>query len=54
MGAPLNDAPLLRVERAAVVAFGVPSYGCHVNGWTRRDGEMHIWLAKRALSKPTY
>ena len=54
LGAPLNSPPLLRIERAAVVSFGVPSYGCHVNGFTRKNGEVYIWLAKRALSKPTY
>ena len=55
LGAPLDSPPLLRIERAAVVSFGVPSYGCHVNGYTRKkDGSISIWLAKRALSKPTY
>ena len=41
LGAPLNSPPLLRIERAAVVSFGVPSYGCHVNGFTRKNGE--VW-----------
>ena len=54
LGAPLNSPPLLRIERAAVVSFGVTSYGCHVNGFTRKNGDVYVWLAKRALSKPTY
>ena len=32
----------------------MPSRCCHVNGFTRKNGEVYIWLAKRALSKPTY
>ena len=58
VGAPIDAAPLLRIERAAVVAFGIPSYGCHVTGYVddpQRPGvPASVWLAKRALSKPTY
>jgi len=55
LGDALTAPPLLRLERAAVVAFGVPSFGCHINGFVvDKDGETLVWLAKRALSKPTY
>ena len=33
LGDALTAPPLLRLERAAVVAFGVPSFGCHINGF---------------------
>ncbi|KAH8070184.1 adenylate kinase [Aureococcus anophagefferens] len=48
--------PLLRMERAAVVAFGVVSYGCHVSGYVAGDDgrPAAVWVATRALSKPTY
>ena len=52
--------PLLRLERAAMIYFGVPSYGVHVNGWVRNPDEPSngrpwaMWVAKRSLSKATY
>ena len=51
--APLRSPPLLRIERPRSCLISV-RYGCHVNGFTRKNGEVYIWLAKRALSKPTY
>ena len=55
LGAPLSGAPLFRVERAAVVVFGLATVGCHVNGYVAgADGAPEaVWLARRALSKPT-
>lgn len=55
-GRGLAAAPLLRMERAAVVAFGVVSYGCHVSGYVAGDDgrPAAVWVATRALSKPTY
>eukprot|EP00293_Proteomonas_sulcata_P007039 CAMPEP_0184300134 /NCGR_PEP_ID=MMETSP1049-20130417/10612_1 /TAXON_ID=77928 /ORGANISM="Proteomonas sulcata, Strain CCMP704" /LENGTH=525 /DNA_ID=CAMNT_0026610777 /DNA_START=29 /DNA_END=1606 /DNA_ORIENTATION=+ len=47
---------LLRMERAAMIYFGVPSFGIHVNGWVAgEDGRpSHIWIGKRSMSKATY
>ena len=49
--------PLLRLERGAMIHFGVPSYGIHVNGYVA-NSETHrpefIWVAKRSMSKATY
>ncbi len=42
---------LLRVERAATRHFGMMAYGAHLNGFTRRDGEPCLWIARRAASK---
>jgi 8-oxo-dGTP pyrophosphatase MutT (NUDIX family) len=42
---------LLRIERAATRPFGMMAYGAHLNGFTRRDGRMHLWIARRAPSK---
>jgi hypothetical protein len=53
-------APLLRVERGAVVPFGVVRYGVHVNGWVRDPSQPYnptpvaMWVATRAHSKATY
>nr|XP_003216756.2 PREDICTED: nudix hydrolase 20, chloroplastic [Anolis carolinensis] len=48
------DPPLFSMERAATPLFGVKCYGAHLNGYTWRNGQMHMWLARRALNKPTY
>ncbi|KAG8129749.1 hypothetical protein E2320_016459 [Naja naja] len=42
------------MERAATPLLGVKCYGAHLNGYTWRNDEMHMWLARRALNKPTY
>ena len=49
-GAP----PLLRLERAALPAFGVQAHGVHLNGFVRRPDGLHMWIARRARDKPTY
>jgi len=51
-----GEAPLLRMERAAMIYFGIPSYGVHVNGFVRDPAtrRVYYWVAKRSLSKPTY
>lgn len=45
--------PVMLLERAAVPFFGVTAYGVHVNGFTRSDGRMRMWVGKRAMTKPT-
>jgi len=53
-------APVLRMERAAMIYFGVPSYAVHVNGWVRdpenpsSDLPWAMWVATRSMSKATY
>ena len=66
---PLSDGwvgskglpPPLRLERGAMIHFGVPSYGIHVNGWVRNPDSAGddprpwaLWVAKRSMSKSTY
>jgi len=52
--------PALRMERAAMIYFGVPSHGVHVNGWVRDPDEpasdvpFAMWVATRSMSKATY
>ncbi len=46
--------PLLLIERAATSTFGVRKYGVHLNGLTWRNGELHIWVARRSYQSPTY
>lgn len=42
---------LLRIERAATRHFGMMAYGAHLNGFTRRAREPHLWIARRAATK---
>jgi 8-oxo-dGTP pyrophosphatase MutT (NUDIX family) len=42
---------LMRVERAASRYFGFVCYGAHLNGFTRRGGTMHAWIARRSAGK---
>uniref|UniRef100_A0A8D0DLH0 Nudix hydrolase domain-containing protein n=1 Tax=Salvator merianae TaxID=96440 RepID=A0A8D0DLH0_SALMN len=48
------DTPLFSMERAATPLLGVKRYGAHLNGYTWKNGQMYMWLARRALNKPTY
>ncbi|XP_053156694.1 uncharacterized protein LOC128346924 isoform X2 [Hemicordylus capensis] len=48
------DTPLFSMERAATPLLGIKRYGAHLNGYTWQNGQMCMWLARRALNKPTY
>lgn len=38
------------VDRGAVTAFGLISYGIHVNGWVPNVGEPDLWIGTRSMS----
>jgi 8-oxo-dGTP pyrophosphatase MutT (NUDIX family) len=38
------------VDRGAVAAFGLRSYGIHVNGWVPGDDEPDLWIGTRSMS----
>ena len=42
---------LFRIERAATRAFGFVAYAAHMNGFVRREGRDHAWIARRAANK---
>ena len=42
---------LLRIERAASRHFGIMAYGAHLNGFVRRGGMAHVWIARRSPDK---
>jgi 8-oxo-dGTP pyrophosphatase MutT (NUDIX family) len=42
---------LFRIERAATRHFGMMAYGAHLNGFTKRKGEVHLWIARRSPDK---
>lgn len=37
-----EGAPLVRLERAAMIYFGVPSFGVHLNGFVKATGKMYV------------
>ena len=46
------DGPVLaRIDRGALPSFGIQAAGVHVNGLVERDGELHMWVARRAMDK---
>lgn len=47
--------PYFKLERAMCPLFGVVMYGVHINGFVRTlDGEIKLWVPRRAANKPTY
>ncbi|KAF2750194.1 thiamine pyrophosphokinase-related protein-like protein [Sporormia fimetaria CBS 119925] len=46
---------LFSVERSASPLFGIVTYGVHMNAYVRgKDGELKIWVPRRARTKQTY
>lgn len=57
LSGPAAPSPLLRMERAAMIYFGVPSFGVHLNGYVRDANSGRpaaVWIARRSMSKATY
>lgn len=45
---------LFDMERAATGLFGVRTHAISLNGYTRLKDGLHIWVARRAMTKATY
>ncbi|MGF1644117.1 MAG: DUF4743 domain-containing protein [Thiotrichales bacterium] len=45
---------LFELERAAVVYFGLPAHGIHVNGLVQTERGLEMWVARRALDRPNF
>jgi hypothetical protein len=45
--------PLFNIERAAVPPFGLRAAGVHLVGYVREGGNWSMWVARRALDKPS-
>ncbi len=46
--------PSMYLERSAASLFGIHAYGIHLNGWTMKDGQRHLWIARRSWNKPRF
>lgn len=43
------------MERASAALFGVATFGVHLNAYIKNEqGEIFMWVARRALTKPTW
>jgi len=49
-----NQHSFFTIERAAASLLGIKKYGIHLNAWVEKQGEMYLWVAKRALDKHTF
>jgi 8-oxo-dGTP pyrophosphatase MutT (NUDIX family) len=54
VSAGFDVPPLMALERAAASTFGILRYGAHLNGVVRKNGRLHLWIARRALTKPEH
>lgn len=54
VGASFDAPPLMKMERAAVPAFGIRACGVHMNGFVRKNGALHMWVPRRSRDRPTY
>ena len=45
-----TDAAHAAIDRGAVTAFGLISYGVHVNGWVPGFDEPDLWIGTRSMS----
>lgn len=43
-----QEEPLCAVERSVTPFFGITTYGTHLNGYTVKSGELHLWIAERS------
>lgn len=50
--ATIDGAVLSTIDRGAVPAFGILAQGVHLNGLVERAGGLHLWVARRAATKP--
>ncbi|MCC2314012.1 NUDIX hydrolase [Cellulomonas xiejunii] len=52
---PYAGGPVVcRMERAVTRLFGCINRGVHLNGYTRDDGQLRMWVARRSAQKATF
>jgi len=53
VGVAYSEPAYFEMERAAVPLFGVRGYGVHINGYVETADGLHLWVARRSLTKET-
>lgn len=51
VAAKFGDAPLMRLDRAWVPAFGIAAYGVHINGYVETANGPEMWLGLRSQDR---
>jgi 8-oxo-dGTP pyrophosphatase MutT (NUDIX family) len=46
-----DGSVLAQIDRGAIPAFGIEATGVHVNGLVHRPDGLHLWVARRAMTK---
>ena len=49
-----RDEAVMLIDRAAAPYFGIRAFGQHVNGYVRDDGELKMWIGRRALDRRNF
>jgi D-hexose-6-phosphate mutarotase len=49
-----SEKPLFNIERSVAGMFSIKCYGCHINGYVKKDKQYYLWIAKRSKTKQTY
>jgi 8-oxo-dGTP pyrophosphatase MutT (NUDIX family) len=44
-------APHFLMDRAVAPYFGIRAFGQHINGYVRKPGGLHLWVARRSESR---
>ncbi|OJD16786.1 hypothetical protein AJ78_03076 [Emergomyces pasteurianus Ep9510] len=45
---------LASIERSAACLFGLPTWGIHLTAFTKKDGQLLIWVPRRSATKSTF
>lgn len=46
-----RDQALCQLDRASAAYFGIRAFGQHLSGYVRKEGELFVWVAKRAMDR---
>ncbi len=46
-----REAAVCIMDRSAAAYFGVRAFGQHLNGYVRENGELYMWLGRRAADR---
>ncbi|POF63778.1 thiamine pyrophosphokinase [Novacetimonas maltaceti] len=47
----VDAPPVARIDRGALPLFGLMAQGVHLNGLVRRADGLHLWIARRSMTK---
>ncbi|MFC1748604.1 DUF4743 domain-containing protein [Pseudomonadota bacterium] len=54
VSASSREEALFEIDRSAAMAFGIRTFGQHLNGFVRKSDGLYMWIAKRAADRRTF